>query len=58
MYDLKIVGDRCLLDIEDVISLLECKLDKLKQYSEEDSSWSYGIEELETQIKELKKEVD
>lgn len=55
MHDLKIVGDKCLLDIEDVISLLECKLDKLKQYNEEDSSWSYGIEELETQIEELKK---
>lgn len=57
MYDFKVVGDRVLIDIEDLIILLEYKLEKIKQYYEEDSSWNYGIEELENQIKELK-EVD
>lgn len=42
------------ISLEEYIELLECKLYSLKKAEEEDSSWNYGIDELETKIKELK----
>lgn len=44
----------CLLPVSEFISLLEFKLDSLKKAREEDSSWNYGIEELEADIEYLK----
>jgi hypothetical protein len=40
------------------IELLEYKLIVLQQANETDSTWNYGIEELENEIKTLKSLVD
>ena len=45
-----------LIKIKEYIELLEIKLIALKYSQEQDSSWNYGINELETKISELKKE--
>lgn len=42
------------ITLEEYFELLEYKLYSLKKAKEEDSSWNYGIEELEEKIKELK----
>lgn len=42
------------IPIKEYIGLLEIKLYTLKEAKEKDSSWNYGIEELEQEIKELK----
>ncbi|MFW6233344.1 MAG: hypothetical protein ACOC3Z_01640 [Nanoarchaeota archaeon] len=42
------------ITLEEYIDLLEIKLYSLKSAKEEDSSWNYGIEELEEKIKNLK----
>jgi len=41
------------ISIEEYIQLLEYKLRVLLQAQQEDSSWNYGIEELQEQIKSL-----
>lgn len=53
MFDIKIKGDECIIPTDQLIELLKYKLEALKKAKEEDSSWNYGIEELEEQIKEL-----
>lgn len=53
MYDIKIKGDECIIPTNQLIELLEYKVESLKKAKEEDSSWNYGIEDLEEQIKEL-----
>ena len=53
MYDIKIKGDECIIPTNQSIELLEYKVESLKKAKEEDSSWNYGIEDLEEQIKEL-----
>jgi hypothetical protein len=42
------------LSNQEYLDLLEYKLIALKQAKEQDSSWNYGIEELEQEIKTLK----
>lgn len=54
MFNITIKGDECIIPTEQLIELLEYKLDALKEAQREDSSWNYNIEELEQQIKELK----
>lgn len=39
---------------QEYIALLEFKLIALQYAQEEDSSWNYGIKELEQQIEQLK----
>lgn len=43
-----------ILPLNELIELLEFKLISLKKAKEEDSSWNYGIEELEAEINYLK----
>lgn len=54
MENFIVKGDEVICPLEDYISLLEFKLICLKQAEEEDSSWNYGIEELEALITKLK----
>lgn len=42
------------ISLEEYIELLETMLYCLEKAKKEDSSWNYGIEELEEKIKELK----
>lgn len=42
------------LSITEYIELLEIKLYSKKEAQKQDSSWNYGIEELEEEIKLLK----
>ena len=46
-----------LLQLPDLIELLEIKLASLKEAIERDSSWNYGIEELESEINYLKQKL-
>lgn len=45
------------ISIVEYIELLELKLEALKEANEFDSSWNYGIDELEFKIKELKSKI-
>ena len=56
MKNLKINPDdmTCHLPIQDMIELLQYKLDSLIIAKQLDSSWNYPIEELEEQINTLK----
>lgn len=54
MYNIQVKEIICIIPTDQLISLLECKLDRLHSAQKEDSSWNYGIEELEQQIQELK----
>lgn len=53
MFDIKIKNDECIIPTKQLVELLYFKLNTLTIAKEEDSSWNYGIEELEAQIKEL-----
>jgi|GEM_PF-6064577 len=57
MFDITVKGDECIIPIEQMIELLKCRLDALKEARDKDSSWNYGIDELEQQIKEIKEKV-
>jgi hypothetical protein len=46
-----------LLQLPDLIELLEIKLAYLKEAKEKNSSWNYGIEELESEINYLKQKL-
>jgi len=43
------------LPVNELVELLEYKLHVLKKAREEEPDWNYPIEELETQIAELRK---
>lgn len=47
-------GDYANVPSKDFIELLEYKLECLKSAQEKDSSWNYNIEELESEINQLK----
>ena len=54
MDDYKLLGDEITCPLEQYIDLLGYKLECLKKAYEEDSSWNYGIDELEQIIIKLK----
>lgn len=47
-------GQVALIPYDEFIELLEFKLIALKESQDKDSSWNYGIEELEKQIDKIK----
>lgn len=47
-------GQMAFVPTEEFIELLEYKLEALKKAKEQDSSWNYGIEELEQEISSIK----
>lgn len=55
MYEFQIIGDMAMINIEDLIILLETRKEKILSYIDDDSSWNYGLEELNKQIETLKK---
>ena len=54
MDDYKLLGDEITCPLEQYIDLLGYKLECIKKAYEEDSSWNYGIDELEQIIIKLK----
>jgi hypothetical protein len=54
MEDYVLKGDEIICPLEQYIDLLRYKLECLKKAYEEDSSWNYGIDELEKTIAKLK----
>lgn len=57
MYDITILGNQVIIPIEQILELLEISLEKRQKTFNEDSSWNYGIIELEEQIIEIKSKV-
>lgn len=43
-----------MLPSEELVELLEFKVTALKHAKEEDSSWNYGIDDLEKEINKIK----
>lgn len=58
MVNIKKIGKiEAVIRLDDLIDLLEIKLASLKEAEEKDSSWNYGIKELEEQIADLKSDI-